>query len=522
MSAIRSIILCFFIILITRAASGQPWYFNELYNPNSTWAGGLSVIGTDDGYFGCAISSDSVSGYFYNTCTFFLNHEGEMVFWKNFGMHGYDWYPGWDGSLKQAGDYNYALFGSRRNLSIGKSTGAFYLFDAEGDTVFTRTFISETGNTLIGRTCAVSICGGFALLGQLTVGEHLADIVLIKTDSLANEIWRKQYDVSNLDRPTSIIQTPDNGFALGGLSYVPGQQPSTQDPFVIKTDSMGNFEWSLNLGGPFKDDHAMLCNTPDSCIVALTAYADSMYTPDYGYARINLVKIDLEGNIIWNKKYGPSKPKNLISNITALDNGDLVACGYARYSTYLNPAGWLFRFDANGDSLWYRDYYYFPANQPEYGRNYLYDLSITSDNGIVAIGQAYTSQQPNNVQRMWVLKVDSVGCETPNCWVGIEDGRTVGRYEGEEVGVRVWPNPVREVLSVKVLGLSEGLVYSLEIYDIFGRKAPGHIASLPPGGGRAGDGGWTVDVSGLVPGTYLAVVRDKKHFIGSAKFVVVR
>ena len=92
-----------------------------------------------------------------------------------------------------------------------------------------------------------------------------------------------------------------------------------------------------------------------------------------------------------------------------------------------------------------------------------------------------------------------------------------------------YPNPAREVLSVKVLGLSEGIVYSLEIYDIFGRKAPGHIASLPPGGGRAGDGGsngrdggWTVDVSGLVPGIYLAVVRDKNRFIGSAKFVVVR
>ncbi|MFO7614767.1 MAG: hypothetical protein R6W71_09030 [Bacteroidales bacterium] len=85
-----------------------------------------------------------------------------------------------------------------------------------------------------------------------------------------------------------------------------------------------------------------------------------------------------------------------------------------------------------------------------------------------------------------------------------------------------YPNPVQEVLSVKVLGLSDGIVYSLEIFDVFGRKAPGHLASLPPGGGRAGDGGWTVDIPGLSPGIYLAVVRDKNHFIGSAKFVVVR
>jgi hypothetical protein len=106
------------------------------------------------------------------------------------------------------------------------------------------------------------------------------------------------------------------------------------------------------------DDNAMLCNSQDSCIIVLTAYADSMWTPEYAYTRINLVKLDLEGNVIWNKKYGPSKPVNFISNLIQLENGDLVACGYAKFSTYLPRAGWLFRFNSEGDSLWYRDYFY--------------------------------------------------------------------------------------------------------------------------------------------------------------------
>ncbi|MBW6460275.1 MAG: T9SS type A sorting domain-containing protein, partial [Bacteroidales bacterium] len=89
-------------------------------------------------------------------------------------------------------------------------------------------------------------------------------------------------------------------------------------------------------------------------------------------------------------------------------------------------------------------------------------------------------------------------------------------------GVLVYPNPTRGMLNVECLMLNEGASYSLEIYDIFGRQAPGLIVSLPPGGGRAGDGGWTVDVSGLVPGIYLAVVRDQANWIGSGKFVVVR
>ncbi|MFO7615614.1 MAG: T9SS type A sorting domain-containing protein, partial [Bacteroidales bacterium] len=100
--------------------------------------------------------------------------------------------------------------------------------------------------------------------------------------------------------------------------------------------------------------------------------------------------------------------------------------------------------------------------------------------------------------------------------VGIEEA---GEHGGMEAwgrgGVAVWPNPVREVLSVKVLGLSDGLVYSLEIYDIFGRP-------VLSGGLDGREGEIRVDVSGLVPGIYLVVVRDQEKWIGSAKVVVVR
>ncbi|MBW6460288.1 MAG: T9SS type A sorting domain-containing protein, partial [Bacteroidales bacterium] len=73
---------------------------------------------------------------------------------------------------------------------------------------------------------------------------------------------------------------------------------------------------------------------------------------------------------------------------------------------------------------------------------------------------------------------------------------------------------------------------SLEIYDIFGRPvlSSPRLGACPvnkTGGGREGgldgrEGEIRVDVSGLVPGIYLAVVRDKNHWIGSAKFMVVR
>jgi hypothetical protein len=508
----HKLILFTLLCIITRVGCSQPWYFNEIYNPNKTWASGLSIVGTLEGYFGCSISSDSITGY-YNTCTFLLNPMGELVSWKNFGLSGFNFFPGYYGSLIKASENCFALFGSTRNLSSGLSNGLFYKFNILGDTLFTKSFFSEIYNMLVGRACANTIDGGYSLLGEVSVGANYSDLILIKTDDEANEIWRSQHGTAVDDWGVSVIQTTDSGFALGAWAYTPGQVESG-DPIVIKTDSLGNFEWSLNFGGPYKDDKAMVCNTSDSCIMVLTAYADSMYTPEHAYTRINLVKVDLEGNVIWNKKYGPSKPVNYISNLIQIANGDYVLCGYSKVG-YLPAAGWIMETNSEGDSLWYRDYHYFPED-PKFGLNYLYDISLAADHGFVATGQAYTLSPPNNVQKMWVLKVDSVGCEIENCWVGIEE-----EHGGMEVwgqgALEVWPNPAREVLNFKVSGLSSGRNYSLCIYDIFGRPAP-TLIHLPADGEGSG---WTIDISTLPPGIYIAVLRDGQMIKASKKFVVV-
>jgi hypothetical protein len=505
--------------IITRAGYGQPWYFNEIYNPNNTWASGMSIIGTDEGYFGCAISSDSVSDYYYNTCTFLLNPVGEIVSWKNFGMIGSDYYPGDEGALIRDNN-GFGLFGSVVDFINDSIYGLFYKFDQIGDTVFTHSFISDSYNHFIGRTCTTTIDGGYALMGDVSEESNYSNAILIKTDSNGNEEWRNYFGSEIDDWAKSVIQTSDHGFALGCWSRIPGQN-LTADPTIFKTDSLGNFDWSINLGGPYKDDKAMVCNTQDSCIMVLTAYADSMWTPEHGYTRINLIKLDLEGNVIWNKKYGSSKPVNYISNIVALSNGDFITSGYSKYSSYLNRAGWLFRFNSNGDSIWYRDYYYYPED-PSYGINNLFDVSLTADNGFVATGMAETLLPPNNENKMWVLKVDSVGCEIENCWVGIEEEEDHGGMEAwGHGGLFLWPNPAKTIVNCQLSTVdfqycsSSGIYLSLVIYDIFGREV--QKIKVPDGQEE-----FQVNVAGYSKGVYIAILRNGFDIVESRKFVVAR
>jgi hypothetical protein len=199
--------------------------------------------------------------------------------------------------------------------------GILYKFNNYGDTIFTRSFYDNSSNELVGRTCTSTNDDGFALAGSVLSDNRYSDIIIIKTDSNGNEQWRTYLGTDSSDWVKSIIQTTDLGYAIGRWTRIPGLN-ATSDPVVFKTDSLGALEWTINLGGPFMDDQAMLCNTPDSCIMVLTAIADSMYTPESGYTRTKLVKINLQGDTLWTKKYITSQDINFVSSIVLTQYGD--------------------------------------------------------------------------------------------------------------------------------------------------------------------------------------------------------
>jgi hypothetical protein len=79
-------------------------------------------------------------------------------------------------------------------------------------------------------------------------------------------------------------------------------------------------------------------------------------------------------------------------------------------------------------------------------------------------------------------------------------------------GVEVWPNPASGVLSVKVLGLIEGIDYDLVVYDIIGNEVLVTGYSSP----------CELNISFLATGIYLAVVKMEREVIGSRKFIIER
>ncbi len=486
-------------------------YFNILLDKNDPSIC-KSIVEFENSFYGCGMSLDSISNY-KTIVTFRLNLDGSLIYWKEFRRNNTDHYPGHESSFHYIGNSCFfdggtaGLMGHLRKINI------------TGDTVWTQLLPSHLGNQLIIDHCRQLHDKGFICTGQDDYLDAYPDGVLIRTDSLGNEIWRSFFGNSYADKGFKVLPSGLTSYIISGYTYLP-EDGYSGDALLLKADSFGTIEWQRTLGHPeYMDGYGSVTIAPDGNFVFGYAHAVSQgppYPVPYSYCKIKFIKYDQNGDTIWEKLYGKPYQLNMLRNIITLHDGSFVAVGYANSDTLTGPMqGWLFKINQYGDSIWYRDYRHY--QEPSI-LDYLYDVYETSDHGLIACGESSRAEPgPDAVQRMWVLKLDSAGCAEPGCdstvWID-ETGGGEAWMRGE---LEVWPNPCSEILNFKFSILNSGRDYSMDLYDIFGRLAPiPRFRQVPTDAGT----GSQIDVSGLPAGIYLVVVRNETGILGSAKFII--
>jgi hypothetical protein len=504
-----------FILLIFNMcfAKGQSTYFNNIYNPNNIFAIALSVEATEEGYVVFGVTRDST---YYSRSVFFMSLDsiGNFQSCKTISDSINTYWGGYYGSLAKINSGGFIAAGHITHPDMSIAT--LYRFDDLGDTLWTRQYtdpISNMGTRFM--HCNVTSDNGFILTGYRNVKLYNSNIILIKTDSLGNELFCCDYGdttYGNIEHGYSVVQTPDEGFFLGYYHYYAGAS-YTADPIVMKLDSIGNFEWELNLGGPYQELPPHVCLGNDGTLIAGASVADSSIQGNI-YSRIYITKLSVTGNVIWENKYCQTEFSNFLNNIYPDHDGGYIATGYRR--NYFHPGsiwneyGWLLKIDENGDSVWYREYQYYSVTDDDY--NKLYDLCLAPDGGYVTVGQASTWTEP---QTAWVIKVDSLGCDTPGCATGVYI--PVPQVVGNEAFL-LYPNPANSALNCRLQIASPAYGWAdckslLLIYDMIGRKM--EELQIPKGQELV-----RIDVSSYPAGIYIAVLKNEKRMLGRRKFVV--
>ena len=516
--------------------SSQTVYFNNTYylSDPGIWSASLTLTECDTGYIICGKTN-------HNIGIKKIDYFGNDIWSKTWGDSISNWYIGYPGSLGRVDDY-YFISGSKNYYSpYSYDVGLLMKLNNEWDTVWTKDYSlnedDDPDTSLLFNQMDICYNGDLILAGGLYKASTVSftKFLLARVDSSGNLLWHRTYSYSNrafnVNDGYSVIQTSDGGFVLGGYWYVIGAAYSG-DPILLKTDSLGNQEWMMNIGGPYQDNRPWLCRTNDDNFLVGTIIADTAYTPSGGdeEARLYVAKMDNNGNLLWGRKYGEREWLNYLSNIHCLSDGSIICTGSA-WELTPGRIGWIFKLNSVGDSLWYREYYNLSG---ESSLNYLYDIIRSSDSGFVACG--YVSPIPpdtvSGIERVWVLKVDSLGCDTAGCdpTVGIAEEEKGSGGEEEKRSVELWPNPCSSLLSVSLASRQSSVVSRqsnektvVEIYDVFGRQTPiPGSRTLGTSSSFKRKGKWIVDVSSLPPGLYLLVVKDGQQTLGSAKFLVAR
>ena len=492
----KKAIIVLILILFSGITKAQGVYLNNLYSLNNeAWGGSNIIYNYEDSTFSTTASAHDTAGM---VCIIFskFDYNGNLLMKKYFNDGVNFYYSGHPGNFQKVWDGGY-IISSAKEDSNGYVSAFLLKVDRDFNIEFIKEFEDTSFNHYIDiQNCKITKDKNFILAGTIQgVGYYDQDILLIKTDSLGNQLFRKTYNLGAIDNARSIIETPDKGYLLGGYSWDYYNAWASGNGRIIKLDSAGNFEWGRQFGNPiYNDAQALVALAPDSNYIVATAYAD--YTTPLGPSdlRIHVIKIDkYDGSTIWDRQYDTIRVENYPKMLKVLTDGNIVVVGNEDFWDGFNyyTTSYILKLKPNGDSIYFRRYY---KNNNQYTlTNTSWDFCIAEDKSIVSCG--YVSMQ-NDYQKLWLVKMDSLGCLQPGCdpTAGIEEP-----YYLKPGQLQIFPNPATTQATISY-PIAEKAI-TLQIYNMLGQMV--YEEKLPKGSSQT-----TIDTRAYKKGLYKVVVGE--------------
>jgi hypothetical protein len=262
------------------------------------------------------------------------------------------------------------------------------------------------------------------------------DYWIVKLNGSGKIQWDKTIGGSALDGLTSLQQTRDGGYILGGISRsnISGEKTEdnrcdctdplylSDDYWVVKLDSNGTIQWDKTIGGNRNDDLSSLQQTRDGGYIlggssnsSISGEKTQNSMGDLCYQDYWVVKLDSKGNIQWDKTIGGRNNDHLTS-LQETSEGGYILGGYS----FSNISGektengrgrgdyWVVKLNDCGKVQW---------DKTIGGNNYDYltTLQQTMDGGYILGGYSASNksgektENSRGVDDFWIVKLNGSG-----------------------------------------------------------------------------------------------------------------
>jgi hypothetical protein len=261
------------------------------------------------------------------------------------------------------------------------------------------------------------------MIGFTTCSPKTVDIEPVEKAPV--KIWDRTFGGNDISQTSSIIPTSDGNFIISGTSNsgISGDKTEANkgdgDFWVIKINSSGKKIWDKTFGGNTSDFARSIISTNDGGFLiagtSISGKSGDKTEINKGGNDFWIIKINSNGEKVWDKTYGGNKDDDVFTAINTLDGGFIISGkSDSDISNDKNESNrgktdiWIIKINSMGQKVW---------DKTLGGDNYDGSTCITStlDGGFVLTGYSLSGISGDKTESnkgsndYWVIKINSDG-----------------------------------------------------------------------------------------------------------------
>ena len=371
-----------------------------------------------------------------------------------------------------------------------------------GDTLWVKEYI-QAGDTCNLQCCSEQSDSSIIVLGYKYYASLTASIVatpfIMKIDKNGNYKWHK-YLMSPVNYEPfyqKIFRINDNDFIAIGINFYDANNYQSS---IIKLDTSANISYNVGTAGVNYSFLYDLIKLQDGNFLAAGVYW-SYHNSSTGATKYRKLfyKFDgLTGAKLNERRYNWEANVNGVLSIQQQFDGSIIAMGGTGYITPINTYNAeadIFKLSSNLDSV--RTTYI--GDGILQNQKACSSFILTPDGGFALAMQLYPSP---GQQKFWLIKTDSLGCDSANCaaTTGVSDTN----FKNELI--KSYPNPTSRILYISSIDIE------LSDSQIEIRNTLGETVFKTPFKKE-------IDVSQFVNGCYFITITNKEKQRFHSKFI---
>jgi hypothetical protein len=315
----------------------------------------------------------------------------------------------------------FLVVGSTR--SLGNTTeGWALMLDASGNVIWNRTYLEGTGTEL---RYAVNLTDGYLLVGNQLLANDVNGYIA-KVDFEGKIVWQNIVGGANIDKLFSGVSA-SGGYLIFGLTFPSGNSGKSAG-WIVKLDQEGTTLWSRTYAEDTDTALRAAVNAPDGGYVT-AGYCDPTGNGKYDFY---LLKIAPDGSQTWNHTIGVADTQKAYSMTNA--PGGYVLAGES-HSPQTDADACVVKVDFNGNLVWNKTVGGSEADSASY-------VCPGCDGGYLVCGFSFSYGAGN--RDFWMFKISDAGRVLFSCTAGdagFQEAYAVLDEGGNQYIMAGWTDP---------------------------------------------------------------------------------